>query len=323
MYEHLGDVLKTLCRTGNNEAILVAPFIKRATLARLLIELPDSVRLNCFTRWRPEEVAAGVSDPDIWLDIQQRKGATLWLCPSLHAKYYRIDQTCLIGSANLTDTALQWSATPNLEILCSFNGGEKESQRFERQLQALSVPCQEINYQQIVSTAALLTPDMLPSTSSNALAINLVVETGTPYETFLTPTDLSIWIPRSRQPADLFFAYSGQSSLLTSVSCLAAHGDLSTLQIPLGLPQPLFTRYVATQLLQIPCIFAVDQFVISSQRFGAVRDYLASLPCAKSLDFNATDAWQTLMRWLLYFLPDRYEYSRPRHSEIFRVKAAV
>ena len=104
MYERLGEVLETICRMGSREAVLVAPFIKRGALGRLLAKLPDGVRLLCVTRWRPEEIAAGVSDPDIWLDLQQRAGATLRLCPSLHAKYYRVDEACLLGSANLTDT---------------------------------------------------------------------------------------------------------------------------------------------------------------------------------------------------------------------------
>jgi hypothetical protein len=35
-----------------------------------------------------------------------------------------------------------------------------------------------------------------------------------------------------------------------------------------------------------------------------------------------TTAWQTLMRWLLYFLPRRYERVPSRHSEVLR-RAAV
>ena len=63
MYERLGEVLETLCREGRNTAVFVAPFVKRAAFGRLLLALPADVSLLCITRWRPEEVAAGVSDP--------------------------------------------------------------------------------------------------------------------------------------------------------------------------------------------------------------------------------------------------------------------
>lgn len=70
-------------------------------------------------------------------------------------------------------------------------------------------------------------------------------------------------------------------------------------------------------LLQKPIIQQIDNFVTTPKRFGAVRDFLASLPCANLPNFNPERAWQTLMRWLLYFLPSRYALSVPNHSEVF------
>lgn len=55
------------------------------------------------------------------------------LHPSLHAKFYRIDDVVLIGSANLTSSAMGWSQQPNLEILCQA-GGNFDSWTFQRQL---------------------------------------------------------------------------------------------------------------------------------------------------------------------------------------------
>ncbi|NNJ13476.1 hypothetical protein EKD04_024430 [Chloroflexales bacterium ZM16-3] len=55
---------------------------------------------------------------------------------------------------------------------------------------------------------------------------------------------------------------------------------------------------------------------IRTQRFGAVRDVLARLPCAATPGFDATLAWQTLMRWLFHFLPVRYTRLPSRHAEV-------
>jgi len=74
---------------------------------------------------------------------------------------------------------------------------------------------------------------------------------------------------------------------------------------------------ITWQLLQKPVVQEIDEFVDTSKRFGAVRDFLRTLPCAKNEDFDATGAWQTLMRWLLYFLEDRYRQYEANYSEIF------
>ena len=149
-----------------------------------------------------------------------------------------------------------------------------------------------------------------------------LAETHGLYETipaaYTMPQDLSRWLPQSRQPADLFSAYAEQWENLITAAHSTTLVDLAALQIPPNLTESLFVRYVALQLLQIPCIALVDEFVSRSQRFGAVRDYLKSLPCSSEPSFDATNAWQTLMRWLLYFLPERYERTIPRHSEIFQ-----
>jgi hypothetical protein len=102
-----GTELSNLCAEANKEVLLVAPFIKVSVLEKLMNKIisPD-VSLRCVTRWFPEEIVAGVSDLEVWSLIHQRSNSSLWLRPDLHAKYYRADQQCLVGSANLTGKAL-------------------------------------------------------------------------------------------------------------------------------------------------------------------------------------------------------------------------
>ena len=83
-----------------------------------------------------------------------------------------------------------------------------------------------------------------------------------------------------------------------------------------GLPKHVFTRSVGVVLLQQPMVRHIDQLLTRPQRFGAVRDELARLPCAAVTGFEPTQAWQTLMRWLLHFLPGRYKRLAARHSEV-------
>jgi hypothetical protein len=60
----------------------------------------------------------------------------------------------------------------------------------------------------------------------------------------------------------------------------------------------------------------IDELTITPQRFGAVKKFLATHYRGRD-NFDAGYGWQTLMRWLLFFLPSHYVVSTPRHSEIF------
>ena len=95
----------------------------------------------------------------------------------------------------------------------------------------------------------------------------------------------------------------------------AAMHDLVALSVPRGLDTNTFQAEVAAALLQMPLVRRVDQYLSLSRRFGAVRDFLESLEGYPE-GRNATTDWQTLMRWLLFFLPTRYRRSLPNVSEV-------
>jgi hypothetical protein len=126
-----------------------------------------------------------------------------------------------------------------------------------------------------------------------------------------------IWLPRLRDPNVLYKAYLGDFDRLTVASRNAALSDLQLLNVPSGLSKHAFTAYVGAVLLQIPLISKLDRLLISPQRFGAVSQFIRMHMSQEDLSFDADRAWQTLMRWLLYFLPHRYGVRQPNHSEVF------
>jgi hypothetical protein len=298
----LGDHLEQLCRSTTQVLWLVAPFIKEATLNRLLGLVSPEVKVNCVTRWRPEEIQAGVSDLNVWMLIRERPNSVLWLRSDLHAKYYRGDQSALVGSANLTNTALGWLPQPNLELLID----SEPLLVFEQTLLAGSIVVDDSLYEHVKQLVAQL-----------PVPTRVLLEPDTSLEDEITPQSVDAWLPLLRQPKSLYIAYKGNWDRLGTGSRIVAFSDLQILHIPVGLSKEQFEIYVGIQLLQMPIIRQVDQFVEIPQRFGAVRDYLKTLPCANQNSFDANNAWQTLMRWLLNFLPTRYELLVPRHSEIF------
>lgn len=311
-----GSQLEELCAQACNEVILVAPFIKAPALARLLSKIPPHISLKCVTRWRPEEVLAGVSDLEVWTLLEERPGASLWLRPDLHAKYYRADQKCLVGSANLTSTALGWIRQINLELLVPLPANNAQLLDFDRELFAGSVQVDQAIFAQMQLAVQLLKEQyskILPLEASPQLESE---------EESQEAIATDAWLPTLRNPEDLYLAYSGRSEKLSTVSREAALLDLGVFPMPPDLPKAAFQVYVGSLLLQKPIVRQVDLLLSTPQRFGAVTDLLSSLACSQSPNFDADRAWQTLMRWLRYFLPNRYTLSVPNHSEVFgRVKS--
>ena len=308
----LGAELSNLCAEANREVLLVAPFIKASVLERLLNQISSDVSLKCITRWFPEEIVAGVSDLEVWSLIQNRPNSSLWLRPDLHAKYYRADNRCLAGSANLTNKALGWSDCPNLELLVTLPADEPTVQAFEAELLKACIPVTEDLFEQMS-----LAVQLLAEQAHNAIATSYKVEISEEITAINNCVSVDAWLPNLRNPEDLYIAYCGQTKKLSTASKIAALTDLRSLPVIPNLPPKVFRAYIGTLLLQKPIIQKVDSFVKTPQRFGAVKNLLNSLPCVANPHFNAERAWQTLMRWLLYFLPNRYALSVPNYSEVF------
>lgn len=303
----LGERLIELCQSAQSVVWLVAPFAKKATLNRLIEVISSSVQLVIVTRWRPEEIAMGVSDLDVWLLLTERGNSQLWLRHDLHAKYYRADQQCLIGSANLTATALGWSAQSNLEILLDVPIHHPSLSGFEAQVLTGATVVDDIVYEQTKALVALLEPELKTQSHSEQ-------ERG-----ILPSTSISreVWLPSLRNPDQLYWAYRGEKDSFSSGIYEVALTDLQALSIPLGLSKSSFQAYVAYMLLQMPVVKKVDAFVAQPRRFGEVTNLLKTLSCATLPDFNAKSAWQTLMRWLLYFRPQNYVYKSANYTEVF------
>ena len=297
-----GDALLDLCRNTQRELVLVAPFIKTAALDGLLTSLGDDVRLECITRWRPAEIAAGVSDLAVFSILDER-GGTLWLRQDLHAKYFRGDERVLVGSANLTGAGLGWSLDRNLELLVQVDRNTEGIGEFEHVARQGAVIVDHDLYEMFGAAAKeWVTPG--PAEGSALLPISEPVG-----------MNLSRWLPASRHPGDIFAVYQAPTSdSIPTATRDAGRRDLAVLQPPAGLSEAAFDRAIGATLLSMPVVNMIDRRVVAPQRFGAVRDLLKEY-----LDLSPDEAsrtWQTLIRWLRHFLPGRYKYTRPKHSEI-------
>jgi hypothetical protein len=314
-WDGLGDWVLEGARGSSDQAILVSPFIKYKSLERIINCLPSTINLFVYTRWRIDEIAQGVSDLAVWNLFEGRPNSHLFLIQNLHSKYYRFDDTVYVGSANITDAGMTWGRSSNLETLVNATTQKFDYLGFEFLLKLKSVEVDRGLYErtsQLVSdfkrnNKALSTPSIENILTDGLITSDLIAEI---QEDFM---DSKVWVPVTRSPDILFDVYRGTCDLVSKDVLVGAYLDLSHLEIPPNLDQSSFSNFVASRLEMEPLIIELDKFLTESRRFGELREFLSNFVIS-----DTTLNWQSLMRWLLYFMPTKYSANVANYSEIFR-----
>lgn len=321
----LGEHLTDMAREATEEVLLAAPYIKEGTLERIVGPISDECSVRIVTCWNLQAVAAGASDLGVWEVVRDRKNHVLELYPSLHAKYYRFDDICVVGSANLTGAALGLTEKSNLELLTHISPAATEE--FEEELEDCVAVTESIysRYQKLLDQYEDTHPEIVRSSDTYSVGPESVrpeKEVGEVQSSEESPRDAQPrpsgwWIPKLRHPEDLYRVYAKNPEHLTTATWKHGSHDLRHFDLPEELEKETFEMEIRWQLLQKPVVREIDALVSESKRFGAVRDHLRTLPCAQNDGFDPTDAWQAIMRWLLYFFDDRYHRYEANYSEIF------
>lgn len=299
--EHL-TLLTRAAAAATSDVRLIAPFIKADVAGQLLSAVPEGVPVSVITRWRPDEVAAGVSDLEVFDRVRERAGARLLICPPLHAKLYVFGVgLCYVGSANLTGAALEGR---NLELLGEFRPTPLALLRFAERAEALSHLATAEERVRVAAAAATLRrryPPPPPGPDVGPLATAGLGE--------------SVWIPRFRHPAELFTLYVDSEAGAVPDAVAAAAHDLARIDPPDGLSREEFRAATAEALSTNPLVTALDMHLQTPRFFGPLRAWLEQRTGLQSGD--AAQALQTLIRWLLWAYPGRYRLEQPHHSERF------
>lgn len=207
-------------------------------------------------------------------------------------------------------SALGWVSPSNLELLVEEHASSHGFIAFEDQLVAKSVRVDD-EFRDAIATAADALRDRVQRIGVSPAYDDLgeserVDQSEVPWER---------WFPHLRQPEQLFRVYSdSREDSIPAVAREAAVTDLRVLHMPNGLLENEFRAAVGASLLSFPVVRSLDAYVAEPRPFGVVRGMLQEhLGCDRD---EAEAVLQTLIRWLRHFLPDRYRYERPRHSEI-------
>ncbi|WP_295187788.1 phospholipase D family protein [uncultured Brevundimonas sp.] len=282
-----GDLLLAHLATARRAVLLCAPFIKAPVLERLLSAIDPAVAVEVVTRWRAAEIAAGVSDLEVFDIVFARPGATLSIKDELHAKLYIADDEVLIGSANLTATALGWCDKPNLELLTAA---------------AISNP--EVQACRLALAGARLASEEERATLQ--VLVNQIEAPRLPEGEPVDPALAEPWLPRLGAPERLFMAYlPAVRERLTAESLETADRDLQALDLPAGLSETQFRAAVAERFMAMPVVrqllAAADQDLTDADAVALIDGFLPTSDLAAPL------RWSVVREWLTYFLRDRYE----------------
>lgn len=291
-----GQALLVLCGQAIAQVFLAAPFIKVGVLRRLLQNIPAESEVTIVTRWIPIEVAQGICDLGILDLVTERPKTRLLLHPCLHAKYYRVDARCLVGSANLTATALGWCPVPNIEILLETSPEDHGLPQLEEKLLHQSITATESIRRSIEHAVEEIRQKVLSAVGEDLDELQ---------ESF----HATAWLPTCVSPEYLFKIYSGAdtSFLLTSAVNAGQH-DLSSLAIISGLSEDNFRRYIVAILDQTPVVQAISSVsktsaVVSEAATVVVGMVMKEIP---SPAYDAETYWFVLKKWLLHFFPNQY-----------------
>jgi hypothetical protein len=302
--DDIGSSLSRLVTQATGHVTLIAPFITQGALERLVAGADPSIPLSVFTRWHLDEIVAGVSDLRVLDTVRARAGSRLLLHPRLHAKVILIDDSvAVLGSSNITDSALAFRDPPNVEIMAELRPVPNRLFLFIRHLERTSVPATDELRCQIEDAARSAPP--MPAYPKVEIAAPKAVEVPPLFPSF-------------RSPDRLYEGYLAVRTFRDLETRAAILDDLEVLALPEGLTEKDFGEKVAAALLALPVIAAFDEFVARPRFFGEMAEWLGSREEFAGRDAEQRKRYlQALIRWLGHFLPTRYRLEEPGYSERF------
>jgi len=301
--DRIGEALSVQVSQAKSRLTLVAPFIKRKAMERLLDGLGAPVELTIITKWSADDIIAGVTDLSVFDFVRDRVRSRLLLHPRLHAKVLLVDEAAAIGSANVTDAALGFSDRPNAEAVTILRTAPNNLFLFIAKLERESVVATEELRQRFEEATKVRPP---PWTADE------VEVTGPPARTADWP------FPRFRHPESLHSAYLSILNFGDPEIRVSILDDLATLNLPDGLDEMNFRERAGAALLATPLIAEFDALVMKPHYFGAMAEWMKAKGVLPDQGQDERKRYlQTLVRWLRHFLPGRYRLEEPNYSELF------
>jgi len=286
----IGESLLSVLSSAQRSVRIAAPFIKVPALMRALSVVPSDVKIVCVTRWRPEDIASGVCDLEIFDLIKSRYQSVLLIHPHLHAKFFASDTSCLVGSANLSHTALGWRSPSNLELLIQLDSRDHGLDAWWSRLEAESIEATEDIRAGLAREADQLRATGIPIQWSEA-------DQGSDDEDM-------IWLPQCPRWTGLWEVYSGDEEQLPNSALASAKSDLAALKLPPGMDRAQFEHALRTAFRHTRIFQEIEQ--LAKDGLTDLAAHLLLFETCGIATVQAPRRWQLIKRWLSELYPNEF-----------------
>ena len=260
-------------------------------LSRLLDGISLSAEITVVTRWRLADLLSGASDLAVYDLVESRK-IPLYLRQDLHAKFYAADDMCLIGSANVTLTALGWRTPANFELLTPIPRAADRIVEFERAVLSGAVRATGEQRDRL--------RELLDGLKGRP---EVMSEIGSEARLGLLPQR---WVPRTRNPEELYSVYSGKRDVSRAV-LETMQEELSQIGVVAGVSEEEFRAWVAATINQTPLVAQVIEGINTEGEVNerVVGEILAEIGVDERTS-RPRDVLEILERWFTHFFPEKF-----------------
>ena len=316
-FTRLHEILLLKLQAAVHYVTLYSPYIKKEVVERLTSNVGADVKIQMICSWKIEDLAKGVSDIEVYT-LLKKEGHHLFYCPSLHLKTYLFDDEHLLtGSANLTSKGLGICKDANLETLVEVGSIPNDYAIYLKKILNNSFLITDEIYKQITEiVSAFSEKSDFDATGFDELEKN--------FRDIIMKKDyfLISELPMTNSPKELYeeILNINDSSVVKPV---VAH-DIALYS--LGQQEwdnaEAFESYLSGRFFSHPFIVKLCSFIDRPRRFGEFKEWVQNnctnvpVPSRRELTENV----QVLYEWLKALGKDKFEYSRPGHSEILEPK---
>lgn len=133
----------------NRGCYIASAYCKSQAFEELLLNASIKAKVKVlFVRWELRDLISGASDLEVY-ELAKQDGWRVYINQQLHAKVYRFDDACYIGSANLTNKGITGhTGIKNIETL-SLENFNQDIENWFSQLTKTSIPLDDELYSSI------------------------------------------------------------------------------------------------------------------------------------------------------------------------------